>query len=138
MILRVPSLHRVEHALQVLPHSLDAERSVAHLDGLENGEVVEVIAFARTEDAEDQSLLVGKQVVQDVEQLRENGIARRARDLAVEPHVHFMQHGVVVQILAGRGEQPSHLDEILERSILDGVGNGLRLERHARANEIEQ
>ena len=49
-----------------------------------------------------------------------------------------LQHGVVVQILAGGGEQPSHLDEILERSVLDGVGNGLRLERHARANEIEQ
>ena len=48
------------------------------------------------------------------------------------------QHGVVVEILAGGREQPSHLDEILERSILDGVGDGLRLERHARANEIEQ
>jgi hypothetical protein len=70
--------------------------------------------------------------------LSKNRIARRASDLPVKAHVHFVQHGVVVQILAGGGEQPSHLDEILERSILDRVGNGLRLERHARANEIEQ
>ena len=57
---------------------------------LENGEMVEMIALARTEDAEDQPLLVGEEVVQHVEQLRENGIARRARDLPVESHVHFV------------------------------------------------
>src|SRR5260370_654854 len=52
VVLRIPTLHGILHALQVLSHAFDAEWSVARFDRFENSEMVEMIALARTEDAE--------------------------------------------------------------------------------------
>src|SRR5262245_43866325 len=97
-----------------------------------------VIALARAEDAKNQALLVGEEIREHVEQLREHRVAGRTGDLTMKAHVHFVQNAVVAEVLAGGREQTPHLDEILERRVANGVGDGLRLEWLANANEIEK
>src|SRR5262245_14039151 len=138
MVFRIPAQNGVLHALQMLAHAIDAQRFIARLERFENLEMFRVIALARAEDAEDQTLLVGEEIREHIEQLREHGVPRRTGNLTVKAHVHFVQHTVVAEVLAGRGEQTPHLDEILERRVANCVGDGLRLERFANTNEVEE
>src|SRR5262245_15852767 len=138
MVFRIPAQNGVLHALQVLAHAIDAQRFIARLERFENLEVFRMIALARSEDAEDQTLLVGEQIGEYVEQLRKHCIPRRTGDLTVKAHVHFVQHTVIAEVLAGSGEQTPHLDEIFERRVANGVGDGLRLEWLSNANEVEE
>src|SRR5512138_410355 len=138
MILGAPALDRIGYALEVLAHPLDSELLVAELEGLENAQMLLVVALTRSEDAEDEPLLLGKEVVQHVEKLREDGVLARARDLAVERHVHFVQYVVVAQVLASGGQRAAQLDQILERRVLDRFRHAVHLERNARVDEIEQ
>src|SRR5215467_601455 len=138
VVLRIPAKNRLLDAAQMLAHPVDGELFVSQLERLEDGEVFLMVQLARGEDAEDEALLVGEQVVQHVEQLRQHRVARRAGDLSVEAHVHFVEHRVVVEVVPGHRQLPTHLDEILERGVLAGFGHRLRLERLTDADQIEQ
>ena len=93
--------------------------------------VVLMVALARPKMPRIKSLLVGEQVVQHVEQLREHRCCpTRARSAGESPCSLRAARQSLFKILAGGGEQPSHLDEVLERSrSRTASGNGLRLER---------
>jgi len=61
----------------VIAHALHTEGRVAQFNRFENREMLVMIELARAKDAEDQPLLVGEQLVEHVEELREHGVAAR-------------------------------------------------------------
>src|SRR3954470_16256816 len=73
MILRIPSQDRRLHTLQMRAHPRHRQRLVAALDRLENFEMPLMIRLARAEDPQDEALLVGEELVQDVQQLGGHG-----------------------------------------------------------------
>src|SRR5215204_2904717 len=115
VVFRIPAFDRVLHAAQMLAHAIDAQGLITRLERLEDFQMLAVVALTRSEDPEDEPLLLGEEVGQNVEELGEYGVSRRPRDLAVKAHVHFVEHTVVREILTRCGEQAAHLDEILER-----------------------
>src|SRR6266576_2459181 len=97
-----------------------------------------MVALPRSEDLENQALFLGKQVAQDVEQLDQHGVAGGQRDLPVERHVHRVQDVVVGEVLPRGGEQASHLSQMLRGGLLHSISDGLRLQRDAGPNEIQE
>ena len=64
---RIPPQDCVLDALQVRPHPFHSQLCIAPLQRFEDGQMTLVIALARTENVQDQPLLFGEQLAQDVE-----------------------------------------------------------------------
>ena len=75
MMLRVPLLNGILNSFEMRAHALDSELFVPALECLEDREVLLMIARARAEDAEDESLLLGEEILEHVTQLREYRVA---------------------------------------------------------------
>src|SRR5213076_512287 len=134
----IPFLHDLHHALDVITHALHGEGRVAPLQRVENTEVLLVVPLARGHDGEDEALLGREQLPQDVEGLQHDDVPRRDGDLAVELHVHPVEHVVVVEVLLRRGEQPSQFLQVRGRGVPDRGRDRPDLERLAGTQQIEQ
>src|SRR6185369_2841359 len=126
------------NALQMRAHPFHRQSLVTTLDRVEDRQVALMIRFARAEDAEDEALLVGEELVEDVQQLRRHGVTRRLRDLAVELHVDGVEHLVVTEVLPRLDEDAPQFDQLLIGPVAYRVGGGLALDRDARADQVEQ
>src|SRR5206468_6906456 len=67
MMLGIPPQDRVLYSLEVRAHPLHAQRRIAPLEGIEDRQVTLVVAFPRPKDVQDEPLLLGKQLSQNIQ-----------------------------------------------------------------------